>query len=245
MILGENGEKMSKSRGNVVNPDDIVKEYGADSLRLYEMFMGPLEAMKPWNTRGVEGVYRFLNRAWRMVVDDRAESLALAAQVVDEAPTAEQTRLLHQTIRGVTEDLEHMRFNTAIAKLMEFVNAIGTLDRRPRSLLEAFVLLLAPFAPHAAEEMWQALGKGPTLAYEPWPPFDPALCAETEVEVAIQINGKIRSKIMAAADAPDSTLLADAKSDQKTAELLQGKKVIKELVVASRKGKLVSFVVKD
>jgi leucyl-tRNA synthetase len=245
MILGENGEKMSKSRGNVVNPDDVVKEYGADSLRLYEMFMGPLEAVKPWNTKGVEGVYRFLNRAWRMIVDDRAEHLATASQIVDDAPSADQTRLLHQTIRGVTEDLEQMRFNTAIAKLMEFTNAVGTLERRPRSLMEPFVLLLGPFAPHAAEEMWQALGKGPTLAYEPWPAFDPKLCEETDVEVAIQINGKVRSKITAAADAPDAVLLSTAKAEAKTAELLQGKSIVKEIVVASRKGKLVSFVVKD
>jgi leucyl-tRNA synthetase len=236
---------MSKARGNVVNPDEIVKEYGADSLRLYEMFMGPLEAVKPWNTKGVEGVYRFLNRAWRMIVDERAEQLALAPQVVDDVPSTDQTRLLHQTIRGVTEDLEHMRFNTAIAKLMEFTNAIGTLDRRSRSLLEPFVLLLAPFAPHAAEEMWQALGKGPTVAYEPWPAFDPKLCEEIDVEVAIQINGKVRSKIMAAAEAPDAVLLASAKAEGKTAEMLQGKTLVKEIVVASRKGKLVSFVVKD
>jgi leucyl-tRNA synthetase len=235
---------MSKSRGNIVNPDDVIKEYGADSLRLFEMFMGPLEAVKPWSTKGVEGVYRFLNRAWRMIVDDRAETLALAAQVVDDQATAEQTRLLHQTTRGVTEDLEHLRFNTAIAKLMEFVNAIGTLERRPQSLLESFVLLLAPFAPHAAEEMWQALGKGPTLAYEPWPAYDPALCEETEVEVAIQINGKVRSKITAPADATDADLLAAVRAEPKIVELLAGKTVIKEIVVGSRKGKLVSIVIK-
>lgn len=245
MILGEDSQKMSKARGNVVNPDEIVTEYGADSLRLYEMFMGPLEAVKPWNTKGVEGVYRFLNRAWRMIVDERAEKLALASQVVEDAPTADQTRLLHQTIRGVTDDLQHMRFNTAIAKLMEFTNAFATLDRRPRSLMEPFVLLLAPFAPHAAEEMWQALGKGPTLAYEPWPKFDPALCQETEVEVAVQINGKIKSKIMADADAPDAELLATAKAEPKTAELLQGKTIVKEIVVSSRKGKLISMTLKD
>jgi leucyl-tRNA synthetase len=245
MILGEDGQKMSKARGNVVNPDKVVDEYGADSLRLYEMFMGPLEAVKPWNTKGVEGVYRFLNRAWRMIVDERAEHLALATQVMDEAPTPDQTRLLHQTIRGVTEDLEHMRFNTAIAKLMEFTNAVGTADRRPRSLLETFVLLLAPFAPHAAEEMWQALGKGPTLAFEPWPAFDPKSCEETDVEVAIQVNGKVRSKIMARADAPDAELLTAAKAESRTVELLHGKTIVKEIVVASRKGKLVSFVVKD
>jgi leucyl-tRNA synthetase len=244
MILGADSQKMSKSRGNVVNPDDVVKEYGADSLRLYEMFMGPLEAVKPWNTNGVEGVYRFLNRAWRMIVDDRAEDLALAKQVVDEPPTEDQTRLLHRTIRGVTDDLDGMRFNTAIAKLMEFVNEFAGLEKRPKSAMESFVLLLAPFAPHAAEEMWQALGHSGTLAYEPWPKFDPALCEDTEVEVAIQINGKIKSKITAAAATPDADLIAAAKAEPKAAEGLAGKTVVKEMVLASRKGKLVSFVVK-
>jgi leucyl-tRNA synthetase len=243
MILGENNEKMSKARGNVVNPDDVVAEYGADSLRLFEMFMGPLEAVKPWSTKGVEGVWRFLNRAWRLLVDERAEGLELAVGVVDEPPTREQLGVLHRTIRGVTEDLDAMRFNTAIAKLMEFVNFAGPLQTRPRAVLEPFVLLLSPFAPHIAEEMWQTLGRGKTLAYEPWPKFDPALCVEEEIEVAIQINGKIRSKLVASPDADDAALIEKACADEKVRELLAGKTILKSMVVASRKGKLVSFVV--
>ncbi len=161
MILGENGEKMSKARGNVINPDDVVAEYGADSLRLYEMFMGPLEAVKPWNTKSIEGVYRFLTRAWRLVVDDTAEELKLHPAVTDAAPDKETLRVLHRTIQKVGEDTEGLRFNTAISAMMEFVNHMTKLEARPRAALEPFVLLLAPYAPHAAEELWRALGHGP------------------------------------------------------------------------------------
>ena len=172
MILGENGEKMSKARGNVVNPDEVVREYGADALRLYEMFMGPLEAVKPWNMDGVSGVRGFLDRAWRMIVDDRAEGLELHPAVQDATPTLEQNRVLHKTIKAVTDDLEQLSFNTAIARLMEFVNFFLKQDLRPRTAMERFVLLLSPLAPHAAEELWAALGHATTLAYEPWPGCD-------------------------------------------------------------------------
>ena len=158
MILGENGEKMSKSRGNVVNPDEVVREYGADALRLYEMFMGPLEAVKPWSMDGVSGVRGFLDRAWRMILDDRAEAVQLNAAVQDVEPTAEQNRMLHKTIKAVTNDLEQMSFNTAIARMMEFTNFFLKDERRPRVAMEKLVLLLSPFAPHMAEELWQALG---------------------------------------------------------------------------------------
>jgi leucyl-tRNA synthetase len=149
---------MSKSRGNVINPDDVVNEYGADSLRLYEMFMGPLEATKPWSMRGVEGVFRFLNRVWRLFIDDRAEQMVLAEAVQDVEPDRETLRKLHQTIQKVTEDLDGMRFNTAIAALMEFSNHLTKLTVRPLSVLNPFVLLLSPFAPHIAEELWHTLG---------------------------------------------------------------------------------------
>jgi len=157
MILGENNEKMSKSRGNVVNPDEVVHEYGADSLRLYEMFMGPLEAVKPWSMDGVSGVRGFLDRAWRMIIDDRAEAMELHSTVQAVEPTAEQNRMLHKTIKAVTNDLEQMSFNTAIARMMEFTNFFLKADVRPKSAMERFVLLLSPFAPHLAEELWQAL----------------------------------------------------------------------------------------
>ena len=158
MILGENNEKMSKSRGNVINPDAIVTEYGADSLRLYEMYMGPLEATKPWSMQGVNGVYDFLNRVWRLIIDDRAETMQLNAAVVDRPPTADENRVLHRTIDAVTDDIDKLTFNTAIARMMEFTNYFTTASERPREVLEKFVLLLSPFAPHMAEELWQALG---------------------------------------------------------------------------------------
>ncbi|QDU61563.1 Leucine--tRNA ligase [Planctomycetes bacterium Pan216] len=237
--------KMSKSRGNVINPDHVVDEYGADALRLYEMFMGPLEATKPWSMKGVEGVWRFLNRVWRVIVDDRSEEMALLPAVVDAEPSRDELRVLHQTIRGVGDDIDAMRFNTAISKLMEFVNFLNPLEKRPKALLEPLVLMLSPFAPHMAEELWEALGHEETLAYVPWPAFDEKLCQEDEIEVVLQINNKVRSRMKAAADADDAALIAAAREDEKIVEMTSGKQVIKELVVASRKGKLVNFVVKD
>jgi len=242
MILGENNEKMSKSRGNVINPDAIVAEYGADSLRLYEMFMGPLEAAKPWNMQGVNGVYGFLNRAWRLIIDERAEPMQLAAAVVDREPTAEENRVLHQTVGVVTKDIAALAFNTAISRMMEFTNYFTTASERPRAVLEKFVLLLSPFAPHIAEELWHALGHSTTLAHEQWPEFDPALAREDTIEVPVQINGKVRSKINVPAEADKSALETAARADERIDELLRGKQVVKTVVVP---GRLVSFVVKD
>ena len=193
--------KMSKSRGNVINPDEVVAEYGADSLRLYEMFMGPLEAVKPWSMKGVEGVYRFLGRAWRMIVDADAPEIRLDPRVQDVPPTAEQARVIARTVAAVTDDLEALRFNTAISRLMEFVNAFTSAEVRPRSAMETFTLSLAPLAPHAAEELWQILGHDRTLAYEPWPTYDPALLKDAEVEVPVQVNGKLRGRVVVPADA--------------------------------------------
>jgi leucyl-tRNA synthetase len=231
--------KMSKSRGNVINPDDVIKQYGADSMRLYEMFMGPLEATKPWSMRGVEGVYRFLSRVWRLLIDDRAEAVKVSDAVQDVEPDAATLRKLHQTIQKVTEDLEAMRFNTAIAAMMELTNELTRLSVRPRSVLETFVLLLAPFAPHIAEELWAALGHPQTLAYEPWPTFDEALTKEQEVEVPVQINGKLRSKVTVPADIDDESLKARALADEKIKGLLAGKTVRKIIIVPR---KLVNIV---
>ena len=241
MILGENNEKMSKSRGNVINPDEVVKEYGADSLRLYEMFMGPLEATKPWSMEGVNGVYNFLGRAWRMIIDDRAEEMTLSPALTNDAPNADELRILHKTIKAVTEDVAKLSFNTAIARMMEFTNFFTKQERRPRACMEPFVLLLSPFAPHMAEELWEALGHGKTLAYEPWPKFDESLMAESSVELAVQVNGKVRGKITVAADADNGTILAAAKAELKVAEQLAGKAVVQEKVVP---GRLVILVVK-
>jgi leucyl-tRNA synthetase len=241
MILGENNEKMSKSRGNVINPDAIVSEYGADSLRLYEMFMGPLEAAKPWSMQGVNGVFGFLNRVWRLIIDERAETMQLNAAIVDRAPNADENRLLHQTIQKVTDDIHNLAFNTAISRMMEFTNYFTTASERPREAMQKFVLLLSPFAPHIAEELWHALGHTQSLAYEPWPEFDPALAKEDTIEVPVQINGKLRSKITAAAGADKEALESAARNDEKVRELLAGKQVVKVIVVP---GRLVNFVVK-
>ena len=241
MILGENNEKMSKSRGNVINPDDVVSEYGADSLRLYEMFMGPLEATKPWSMQGVSGVYNFLGRAWRLVVDERADEMQLAANITDTPPMEAQLRTLHKTIQAVTEDIQNLSFNTAIARMMEFVNFFTKEKQVPRACAEPFVLLLSPFAPHIAEEMWNVLGHTDTLAYEPWPKFDAALAKDNTVEIPVQVNGKVKAKVQVAADADKEATEAAARAEEKVAELIAGKDLVKLIVVP---GKLVNFVVK-
>ncbi|MCA9229547.1 MAG: class I tRNA ligase family protein, partial [Planctomycetales bacterium] len=241
MILGSNNEKMSKSRGNVVNPDDVVREYGADSLRLYEMFMGPLEQTKPWNMEGVNGVFGFLNRAWRMILDDNAEGVRLHAAVKDQQASEEQNRILHKTIKAVTEDIAKLSFNTAIARLMEFTNYFTKQDCRPRTVMQQFVLLLSPFAPHIAEELWQALGHEASLALEPWPAYDDSLLAESEIEIPVQIKGKVRTKIKVPADSDQATLEKLALADSRVAELLDGKEVLKTVIVP---GRLVNFVIK-
>jgi len=242
MILGENNEKMSKSRGNVINPDAIVSEYGADSLRLYEMFMGPLEASKPWSMQGVNGVFGFLNRVWRLIIDERAEGMQLNAAIVDRPPTAEENRELHKTIGVVTSHIHGLAFNTAISRMMEFTNYFTTASERPRVAMEQFVLLLAPFAPHIAEELWQVLGHTESLAHEPWPEFNPAFAKEDTIELPVQINGKVRSKITVAADADAATIEAAARADARITELLAGKQIAKVIAVP---GRLINFVIKE
>ncbi len=233
--------KMSKSRGNVVNPDDVVADFGADSLRLYEMFMGPLESVKPWSMDGVSGVQGFLNRVWRMILDDRAETIELNPAVQDVEPTAEQLRVLHKTVKAVTEDVESMAFNTAIARMMEFTNFFTKQDPRPKAAMGPLVLLLAPFAPHIAEELWSALGHEKTLAYEPWPQYDESLIKQDTIEIPVQILGKLRSRVRVPADADRATLQQAARNDPRIAELLEGKTIIKVIVVP---GRLVNFVAK-
>ncbi|MBY0525629.1 MAG: class I tRNA ligase family protein [Gemmataceae bacterium] len=249
--LTARADKMSKARGNVINPDFVVNGdektngYGADSLRLFEMFMGPLEAVKPWSMAGVEGVYRFLSRVWRMIVDDRAETMQLAAAVKDAEPDRETLRLLHRTIQKVTEDLEAQpipRFNTAIAAMMEFTNHLTRQEVRPRSVLSPFVLLLSPFAPHIAEELWHALGHKDTLAYEPWPTFDPALTKAEEMEVPVQVNGKLRTRLMVPPDIDSASLEKLALADEKVKASLEGKQV-RKVIIPPKGNKLVNIVV--
>ncbi|MEZ6109288.1 MAG: class I tRNA ligase family protein, partial [Pirellulaceae bacterium] len=241
IVVDARSHKMSKSRGNVVNPDDIVRDYGADSLRLYEMFMGPLEATKPWSMDGVKGVRGFLDRAWRLVIDDRAEAIVLSDAVVDSPCSDEARRTLHKTIKAVTHDLDGMSFNTAIARMMEFVNFFTKEAERPREAMNAFALLLAPFAPHMAEELWAALGHDSTLAYEAWPVHDEQWTVDAAIEIPVQILGKMRSKIRVAPDADAATMEAAARADEKIQGQLEGKTVVKVIVVP---GRMVNFVVK-
>ena len=233
--------KMSKSRGNVVNPDEVVNEYGADSLRLYEMFMGPLEATKPWSMTGVNGVRGFLDRVWRMIISDRSEQMELNPAVQNVPPTDEQNRVLHKTIAAVTKDIESLAFNTAIARMMEFTNFFTRETVRPVAAMEKFVLLLAPFAPHVAEELWQALGHTKTLAYEPWPEVDERWLKEDTIEVPVQVNGKLRGKITVPAGSDQAAIEAAARADEHVAKLVAGKTIVKVIVVP---GRLVNFVVK-
>ncbi len=234
--------KMSKSRGNVINPDDVVANRGADSLRLYEMFMGPLEATKPWSTRGVEGVFRFLNKAWRLIVDEDAEELRPNGTVRDAQADRETLRQLHRTIQRVTDDLDSMKFNTAISALMELVNYLQTLEARPKSVLETFVLLLSPFAPHTAEELWRALGHDKTLAYEPWPKFDPAMVKEDAIEVPVQINGRVRHRLRVSPEIDRTALQEAALADETVKGLINDRQVRNVIVVPRR---LVNIVVAD
>jgi leucyl-tRNA synthetase len=286
LILGEDGQKMSKSRGNVVNPDDILKEFGADAFRLYEMFMGPLEMVKPWNTKGVEGVYRFLGRVWRLFVDEASETefeqaettaepgsrpalrdesadlrgltsaatkllelIKLNSAIKDIQPTPAQLKTLHACIKKVTEDLDGMRFNTAISAMMVFVNDAITWETKPVSVLREFLILLAPFAPHLAEELWERLNiehrtsnaeHRTSLSYAAWPKHDPALLVESEIEIPVQVNGKLRDVIRVPANADNATVEAAAKASEKAQQFIGGKTIRKVIVVPK---KLVNIVV--
>ncbi|HXU75805.1 MAG TPA: class I tRNA ligase family protein, partial [Methylomirabilota bacterium] len=257
LILGEDGQKMSKARGNVVNPDDVVRDYGADSLRLYEMFLGPLEMVKPWSTKNIEGVYRFLGRVWRLFIDEASETdfeqnetanptrglellsqikLATTIQAVNPSPA--QLKALHACIKKVTEDLDGMRFNTAISALMVFINEAMTWEIKPAALLRDFLILLQPFAPHLAEELWEKLqGSGLTsgsLSYASWPKFDPSLLVETTLDIPVQVNGKLRDVITVSASATQAELEAAALASEKVKPFLDGK-TIKKVIVVPRK----------
>jgi leucyl-tRNA synthetase len=288
LILGEDGQKMSKSRGNVVNPDDILREFGADAFRLYEMFMGPLEMVKPWNTKGVEGVYRFLGRVWRLFVDEKSETEFEQAEtatdpgfakgsaeartqrhrellnlikpspaIKDVQPTPAQLKTLHACIKKVTEDLDAMHFNTAISSMMVFVNDAITWETKPVSVLRDFLVLLAPFAPHLTEELFEklstvrsqqstvgtpankttvdsGLGTMDSLSYQPWPKFDPVLLIEDTLEIPVQVNGKLRDVIRVPADASQADLETAAKNSEKVKPFIAGKTIKKVIVVPKK-----------
>ena len=247
IILGTDGQKMSKSRGNVVNPDEVINEYGADAFRLYEMFMGPLEQMKPWSMKGVEGVYRFLARVWRLVmVENQEGEWQLSDAVAEVDPSPSQLRVLHATIKKVTSDLATLSFNTAISQMMVCTNELTSAEKRPVSALRALLVLLSPFAPHMAEELWAQLGKkfpgfDGSAHGQTWPTHDESLLVENEVEIVLQINGKVRDKMVVAKDATREQLEAAARAQEKFAAQLAGKELVKVIAVP---GKLVNFVIK-
>lgn len=246
LILGEDGQKMSKARGNVVNPDDILMDYGADAFRLYEMFMGPLEMVKPWNTQGVEGVSRFLGKVWRLFIHDAErdverdlDQLKLSNAIDDSEPSKVHLKALHACIKKVSEDLEAMRFNTAISALMIFCNQAGTWENRPASVMKIFLKLLAPFAPHLAEELFEKFGEAQTIAYESWPQFDESLLIEDEIEMPIQINGKLRGRLIVNRNASKEEIETIALKDEKIAAQLKNKTIRKAILIPE---KLLNFV---
>ncbi|WP_339288200.1 leucine--tRNA ligase [Ureibacillus sp. FSL K6-0786] len=237
MILGENNEKMSKSRGNVVNPDDIVRSHGADTLRLYEMFMGPLDASVAWSTKGLDGARRFLDRIWRLFVNEDGT----LSNKIQESDDKTLEKVYHQTVKKVSEDYDHLHFNTAISQLMVFINECYKVEVVPKEYAEGFVKMLSPIAPHIGEELWSILGHEDTITYEPWPTYDESKLVDDEVEIVVQVNGKVRSKVKVAKDASKEQLEEIAKEDEKVKELVEGKEIVKVITIP---GKLVNIVVK-
>ena len=231
MILGEGGVKMSKSLGNVINPDDIVEAFGADSMRMYEMFMGPLEIAKPWSTNGLSGVHRFLDRVYRLS----------QRPISDDAPPEDLVRLLHKTIKKVTADTDSLAFNTAIAQMMIFVNELFKAEKLHRTLWEPFVLIISPYAPHLGEELWEQLGHEPSVSKVTWPTYDEALTRDEIVTVVLQVNGKVRGKIEVPADTPADELERLALEDDRIQRWTLDKEIVKRVTVP---GKLVNLVVR-
>ncbi|HEY2144278.1 MAG TPA: leucine--tRNA ligase, partial [Candidatus Udaeobacter sp.] len=246
IILGEDNQKMSKSRGNIVNPDDVIEQCGADAFRCYEMFMGPLEQMKPWSMRGVEGVARFLARVWRLLMtESQAGNWELSSRVKAADPNKQQQKVLHATIKKVTEDIESFSFNTAISQMMIFVKAFTNAEMIPLSAMRTFLILLNPFAPHIASELWERLNAKFTdangdITQQTWPAYDERLLAEDEVEIVIQLNGKLRDRIKMSVFATDEELKAAALSSPKIQDRIAGK-TVRNVIVVPRK--LVNIVV--
>ena len=231
---------MSKSRGNVVNPDEVVEAYGADALRLYLMFMGPLEQSAPWNTEGVDGISRFLARIWRVALDQDQEGKWVAASKLDDSqPGGELLKIVHATIKKVGEDVEKLRFNTAISQMMECTNAFTSAGNVPHELFRTLLILLNPFSPHLSEELWERLGYEGSCLKSPWPSYDESLLVEERVEIVVQVNGKVRSKIILAADATREMVESAARADSKVQGHLEGLTVRKVIVVP---GRLVNLV---
>src|SRR5690606_21773307 len=241
MVLGEDGMKMSKSKGNVINPDDIVKDYGADSMRLFEMFMGPLESTKPWSMEGIAGINRFLNRVWRLIMDENTGEIK--SSITNDTPADKQLRLLHKTIKKVTMDIEDgdMKFNTSIAQMMIFINELYKLDKISKEVIEKFVLILAPFAPHLSEELWERFGNSGSVSTVPWPEYDETLAKSDSVVIAFSVNGKMRDKMEMDSDTDEKILEQAALENEKVLKHIFGKNIIKIITVKNR---MVNIVVK-
>ena len=241
MILGENGQKMSKSLGNVINPDDVIQEFGADTMRLFEMFMGPLEATKPWNTEGIGGMFRFLNRVWRLIIDDRTGELK--SNITQAEPDDEQKKLLHRTIKKITTDIEDgdMKFNTSIAQMMIFINELYKLENISKEIIDDFLILLSPFAPHIAEELWEKIGNTPSIQNQKWPDWNEKYAKADMVTIAFSVNGKMRSKKEVDFDTTEKDLEQAAMDDATILRHIMGKDIVKIIVVKNR---MVNIVVK-
>ena len=233
MILGSNGIKMGKRFPEfVVNPSDVVRDHGADTLRLYEMFMGPLEASKPWSNQGVEGAHKFLDRVYRAIVEDNK---------VNDEPNKNLETIYHKMVKKVTNDFETLSFNTAISEMMIFINAVYKENNLPKEYAEGFVKLLNPIAPHITEEMWEKLGHNNTIAYEPWPTFDESKTVDEEKEIGVQVNGKLRATIKVNVNDDEDTLKDKALKEENVIKFTEGKEIVKVIAI---KGKIVNIVVK-
>jgi leucyl-tRNA synthetase len=233
-------DKMSKSRYNVVNPDDMCAEYGADAMRLYELFMGPLEDGVEWETNGVAGTRRFLDRVWRLLIDTETDTLTSKVSEDAAIDNKELERALHAAIKKVTQAVTDLRFNTAISEMMVFVNEATKATAVPREWFEMFVKILSPFAPHIAEELWQRLGHRSSITYAPWPVHDESKLTRDTITIAVQVSGKVRGQIEVPVDATEETILAAAKADPKVQAFITGKPIKREIYV---KGRLVNLVV--
>ena len=239
MILGDDGTKMSKSRGNVINPEEIMDEYGSDSMRLYEMFMGPLNKSKPWSTKGLQGCYRFVNKLWSIIVDENGN---LSSKIVDSDEEDKDTLFLHhQTIKKLGEDIENLHFNTAVSQLMIYCNHLQKCSTVSKKLIEELVIILSPFVPHLSEEFWSLLGHSQTITYQPWPQFDEGLIQLDEVTIAVQVNGKLRANINIAKDSDEKDVISEAMSLENVKKFTSDGNIVKTIYVPNR---LLNFVVK-
>jgi leucyl-tRNA synthetase len=239
MILGQDGSKMSKSRGNVINPDETVETYGSDSMRIYEMFMGPLDKAKPWSTTGLQGCSRFIKKLWSILVDDEG---VLSSNITEKKDGKETLQALNMMIKKISDNLDQMQFNTCVSEFMIFTNHIQKLDSINIDTIRSFIIIMNPFMPHLAQELWELIGETNELTYQAWPDYDKDLAISDEIVIPIQINGKRRSEILISANESESEVISKAKSDDKIASYLKNTTIIKEIYI---KGKILNIVIKQ